>query len=273
MTLPLEDNYEDILGKAMRGLGVTPEELAGRATLDREQIAAQLRGDFSPQAALALAPHLHLDADTLVASGQQAWYPDVPIVPGIRQFTSNWKSMTVNAYAAWDDNGDAAIFDTGADIAALLKAASVHPMRVQAICITHCHADHVARLGSLREAFPKATVYASRREPIEWAILLEEGDDLVAGDLRIEARLTWGHSPGGLTYVVRGLGRLVAVVGDALFAGSMGGGSVSWSDALDTNRKQIFTLPDETAICPGHGPMTTVAQEKEHNPFYPEFKS
>ena len=60
----------------------------------------------------------------------------------------------------------------------------------------------------------------------------------------------------------------VAVVGDAVFAGSMGGGGVSYADALATNKSEIFSLPDDTIICPGHGPLTTVAEEKRHNPFF-----
>jgi hydroxyacylglutathione hydrolase len=64
----------------------------------------------------------------------------------------------------------------------------------------------------------------------------------------------------------------VAIVGDALFASSMGGGMVSFEDALATNRKEIFTLPDDAVIASGHGPLTTLAEEKAHNPFYPEFK-
>jgi glyoxylase-like metal-dependent hydrolase (beta-lactamase superfamily II) len=60
----------------------------------------------------------------------------------------------------------------------------------------------------------------------------------------------------------------VAVVGDSLFAGSMGGGNVSYADALRNNLEKILTLPDETIICPGHGPMTTVGEEKVHNPFF-----
>ena len=72
----------------------------------------------------------------------------------------------------------------------------------------------------------------------------------------------WGH----------GLGQPVAIVGDALFAQSMGGGMISYQDALATNRAEIFTLSDETVVCPGHGPMTTVGEEKAHNPFFPEFK-
>jgi glyoxylase-like metal-dependent hydrolase (beta-lactamase superfamily II) len=57
-------------------------------------------------------------------------------------------------------------------------------------------------------------------------------------------------------------------VGDSLFAGSMGGGAVSYEDALKNNLEKILTLPDNTVICPGHGPMTTVGEEKEHNAFF-----
>jgi glyoxylase-like metal-dependent hydrolase (beta-lactamase superfamily II) len=63
----------------------------------------------------------------------------------------------------------------------------------------------------------------------------------------------------------------VAIVGDAIFAGSMGGGMVSYEDALRTNRDKIMTLPDKTILCPGHGPITSVGEEKKYNPFFPEF--
>ena len=53
-----------------------------------------------------------------------------------------------------------------------------------------------------------------------------------------------------------------------MFAGSMGGGKASYEAAIRTDREEILSLPDETVICPGHGPMTTVGEEKEHNPFF-----
>jgi glyoxylase-like metal-dependent hydrolase (beta-lactamase superfamily II) len=71
-----------------------------------------------------------------------------------------------------------------------------------------------------------------------------------------------------MTYVVTGLAHPIAIVGDSLFAGSMGGGNVSYRDALRNNLEKILRLPDETIICPGHGPMTTVGEEKQHNPFF-----
>ena len=64
----------------------------------------------------------------------------------------------------------------------------------------------------------------------------------------------------------------IAIVGDSLFAGSMGGGQISFQDALKNNREKILTLPEDTIICPGHGPLTSVAEEMTYNPFFPELK-
>jgi glyoxylase-like metal-dependent hydrolase (beta-lactamase superfamily II) len=60
----------------------------------------------------------------------------------------------------------------------------------------------------------------------------------------------------------------VAVVGDAIFAGSIGRGNQSWELARQKVREEILSLPAETLICPGHGPLTTVGEEKEYNPFF-----
>ena len=82
-------------------------------------------------------------------------------------------------------------------------------------------------------------------------------------------RATPGHSPGGTTYVVTGIEPPVAVVGDALFAGSMGGVSPqNYPSALEANRANILGLSEDTLLCPGHGPVTTVTLERKHNPFY-----
>ena len=116
--------------------------------------------------------------------------------------------------------------------------------------------------------------YVGEREPHPDAEGVSPGQDFRVGGLTIATRATHGHSICGITYVVRGihLYRQIAIVGDALFASSMGGGVISYQDALATNRAEIFTLLDSTIVCPGHGPMTTVGEEKANNPFYPEFK-
>jgi glyoxylase-like metal-dependent hydrolase (beta-lactamase superfamily II) len=71
-----------------------------------------------------------------------------------------------------------------------------------------------------------------------------------------------------VSYVITGLAKPLVIVGDAIFAGSMGGGMVSYAEALETGRAALMTLPDETVVCPGHGPLTTIGEEKHHNPFF-----
>jgi glyoxylase-like metal-dependent hydrolase (beta-lactamase superfamily II) len=95
---------------------------------------------------------------------------------------------------------------------------------------------------------------------------LSEGGVVEVGSLPFTVRHVPGHSPGGVAFVGSGM----AFVGDALFAGSIGrtdlpGGNTQ--QLLDSIRAQLFTLPDETVVYPGHGPETTVGQEKRTNPF------
>jgi len=144
---------------------------------------------------------------------------------------------------------------------------------LKTLFITHSHIDHIIDREKVVEAHPEIRVLVNAKEPIAGAERFAAGETFSIGALRVTTRLTWGHSPAGTTYVINGLSRPVAIVGDALFAQSMGGGVISFKDALATNRSEIFTLEDHTVVCPGHGPMTSVGEEKAHNPFFPEFKS
>jgi glyoxylase-like metal-dependent hydrolase (beta-lactamase superfamily II) len=140
-------------------------------------------------------------------------------------------------------------------------------VKIGHILLTHIHTDHILELDRLKER-TGAKAYVSEREPIAGAETFADGRQFQIGSLKIETRRTSGHAAGGVTYIVTGLARRLAIVGDAIFAGSMGGGAVSYEEALRTNRENILTLPDDTIICPGHGPLTTVGEEKQHNPFF-----
>ena len=143
------------------------------------------------------------------------------------------------------------------------------------ILVTHTHPDHVADLEKLKFSTHGTVALVNSREPHPGAesFLIEEMAGWLAEGLRVEPLSTWGHSRGGTSYLIKGLSRPVVIVGDALFAGSMGGGMVSFSDALRTNRSALFTLPEEAIVCPGHGPMTTIGEERQNNPFYPEYQT
>jgi glyoxylase-like metal-dependent hydrolase (beta-lactamase superfamily II) len=150
----------------------------------------------------------------------------------------------------------------------MLKFVADRKIRIQMILLTHTHPDHIADLERLKK-MTEAAAFASKHESIAGAEPFEAGHKFVVGTLQIETRQTSGHSRGGITYVVHGLPKRIAVVGDSMFAASMGGGMVSYRDALENNIQKILTLPDDTILCPGHGPLTTVGEEKVHNPFFP----
>jgi hydroxyacylglutathione hydrolase len=267
--IPLEDNVGDIIGKAQRGLSISDSELAERARVSSSTIRELREGDFDELALLRVAPVLGLSAEALRELAKGEWHPKkIDECDGLAQFNTHYHDMAVNAYLVWDSASRvAAAFDTGADCSEMLRFANRHKLAVKLILLTHAHADHVADLPRLREE-TGGNVFAPARESVPGAEPIEEGKHFRLGNLEIDTRLTWGHSQGGVTYVVTGLGRPIAIVGDSLFAGSMGGGNVSYQDALQNNLEKILTLPDETIICPGHGPMTTVGEEKEHNPFF-----
>jgi glyoxylase-like metal-dependent hydrolase (beta-lactamase superfamily II) len=269
MSIPLEDNISDIIGKAQRGLGVSDSQLAERSGVSTEKIRKLRDGEFDDNAVERAAPVLKLNAAALRKLAAGKWNPEsIGEVEGLAQFNTNYHDMTVNAYLIWDPaSREAVAFDTGADCSDMLQRIEEENLSVKLILLTHAHPDHVADLHRLRKA-TGALVYISELEAEDGAEAIAEGKRFRAGSLEIEARLTSGHSPGGMTYVITGLSRPVAIVGDSLFAGSMGGGNVSYDDALRNNREKILTLPDETIICPGHGPLTTVGKEKRDNPFF-----
>ncbi len=268
MPIPLEDTAADIVGKAMRGLKLTDADVAAKAGIDADAVASFLDGTYDERTARAVAPLLRVSADALSAIGHKAWRPQPVTVAGLAQFNTPYEDMTVNSYVAFDRaTGEAVAFDTGADCTGMLELLAREKLTLKLILLTHTHSDHILELDRLKEK-TGAPAFVGNREPLDGAESFPEAREFQCGALRISTRLTWGHSPGGITYVIAGLEKPVAIVGDAVFASSMGGGGVSYADALRTNREQILTLPDATVLCPGHGPLTTVGEEKAHNPFF-----
>ncbi len=276
--IELEDFFEDVIGKTLRGTGMADGVLSFLTNVETDTIAKLKDGEFDEAAVRAIAPALGLDADALVELANRSWRPEPVELDGLRQFNTVFDPdpddmMTVNSYLVWDpQTKEAALFDTGADADGALVAVKELGLDLKTLFITHSHIDHIIDQNKVVAAHPGIRVLVNGKEPVAGAERFAAGDTFAIGTLRVTTRLTWGHSPAGTTFVVNGLSRPVGIVGDAIFAQSMGGGMISFKDALATNRDQIFTLEDQTVICPGHGPMTSVGEEKAHNPFFPEFK-
>ena len=269
MAIGIEDFCEDIVGKAMRGTGTSETDLATLAGVDIKSIQLLRRGEGHAVTARAVAAPLGLHPEKLVDVFNRAWHPEERAVDGLFMVNTAFSDMFVNAYLIWDTaSQEGALFDTGADASELISKAKQEKITIAHVFLTHTHRDHVADLDRTKAAYPNATVRVGSRELFPGAEPVEHGDVFPVGALKVSARLTWGHAEGGITYVVDGLDTPIAMVGDAMFAGSMGGGKVSYEDALRTNREEILSLPDDTILCVGHGPLTTVGEEKAHNPFF-----
>lgn len=266
--IPLEDNFSDVLGKAMHGLELTDAAAARNSGLSVRQVRLLLEGQFDEVAARSLASALHLQPDALVRLAKGVYQPAVSCPASLVTVTTELGGMKVNAYVLWDTEcRDAAIFDTGASATPILEVIEREKLNPVSIFITHSHSDHIHALGALKRELG-VEAWSSEFEPVRGTNTFRPGDLFNAGCHFIRTRHTPGHSPGGATFVIEGKRIDAAIVGDALFAGSMGGARGNYAAALENIRREILSLADSTIICPGHGPLTTVALEKINNPFF-----
>jgi glyoxylase-like metal-dependent hydrolase (beta-lactamase superfamily II) len=271
--IKLEDFHEDILGKAMRGLGIGKNEMSNRLQCEKSKVEAILSGGVDEALISAMAKELDLDAEKLLSSARKEWYPAPLTINSLKQFNLPFGEMLVNAFVAWDEKSKKAwVFDTGPMAEPILDFLNQESLTVDSIFLTHTHRDHIACLDELRKGTSNPSVYVHELEILDACESITEGFSFSCGTLSLNTLHTHGHALGGMTYLIDGLERPIAIVGDAIFAGSMGGGMISYKDALRTNREKIMTLPDDTVLCPGHGPLTTVGEEKKNNPFFPEFR-
>ena len=269
--IPLEDNFNDVINKAQRGLKISDADLAKRAEVSPDDLAAVKGGKPINAVLRRVARHLRLSPDALEELAHKRWYPEQPLFPrGFAAFNTAYEDMTVNSYLIWDPRERvAAAFDTGATAQAMIDLAHAEGLVVRYIFLTHTHEDHVADLERFaRET--KAEVWASEQEPapLAGAKTFAENAHFHLGTLAVKTLLTSGHSPGMTTFFVTGLSWPLAIVGDAIFAASMGGSADHFLEQYQNNRKKIFTLPRDTVLACGHGPLTTLADEKVHNPFF-----
>ena len=272
--MTLEDHVGDIIRKARTAANVSAEAAAQAAGISAgalktlEETGAGVGGlNFQ-----SLAKLIALDGAKLerIAKG---WLPQ-PVDFGnwreLRVVTTT-KQYSVNAFVVWDEvTREAAVFDTGWDAGPLLALIAENQLQLKHLFLTHTHDDHIAGLKEIRDAHPKVKLHSSAKgAPPDQRN--RANDFIHLGSLRITNRDTPGHAEDGVTYIIGNFPEdapNVAIVGDCIFAGSMGRGFQS-TDLLKQNvREQILSLPGPTLLCPGHGPMTTVEQEKANNPFF-----
>ncbi len=202
----------------------------------------------------------------------------VPVTPFQQNCTLLWCEVTKRAV----------VIDPGGDLSVVERAIAEVDVAVEKIWLTHGHIDHVggaadlkARLKVLIEGPHKDDLFllqhvaesalsfgilnASNVTPDRW---LEDGDQVQVGELTFDVLHCPGHSPGSVVYSSRA--QRLAIVGDVLFAGSVGRTDLPGGDhrqLFKSIREKLLPLGDDVTIISGHGPTTTIGRERATNPF------
>ncbi|BAT71974.1 hydroxyacylglutathione hydrolase [Thermosulfidibacter takaii ABI70S6] len=196
--------------------------------------------------------------------------------------------LEVNCYIIWDEKTkEGAIIDPGAEGKRLERILEVEGIDLKYIINTHGHVDHIGANKDIKEAFPDAQLAIHSKDlallhnalnsfiaPMVGAkaspepdILLEEGDNIEFGNITLEVIHTPGHTPGSIClYSPEG----IMFTGDTLFAGSVGRVDLPMAEPdklIPSIKEKILKYPDDTVILPGHGPTSTIGDERRYNPF------
>lgn len=196
--------------------------------------------------------------------------------------------IMTNCYIVGDsETKQAAVIDPGGHVGAIRSALDRHGLTCQTIINTHTHFDHVGGNTELKEATgAEILVHPAEAEWLKEAgeharmfgvsgassppadRTVDEGDVIEVGAIKLEVLHTPGHSPGSISLVIAGEGKIL--VGDLVFSGSIGrtdlpGGSLD--TLIDSVKTKLYPFPDDTKLYSGHGPATSLGREKRSNPF------
>lgn len=253
--IPLEDDACDIIAKAMHGRNISSKQLAKSTNQTESSINSILQGHSDDNAFRLISHPLELSSAALI--GISGYQPRLRVPDGLIQIVSPFGHAGVNAYLIVQDK-HAIAFDTGTDATPLFTFLNKHQLTLDCLYITHRHHDHLAdvkKFNNTRIIYPEHTKHGQKTN-------IFSGESLLAIDVS-------GHANPARAYYYDGLSSPVCIVGDSVFAGSMGKSpdTISYKQALKTARVNLMSLPPSTILCPGHGPITTVALEQKHNPF------
>jgi glyoxylase-like metal-dependent hydrolase (beta-lactamase superfamily II) len=255
--MPLEDDFCDIVRKARFGHDLAVAEVARMTGISALRLQALEAGQMPAAAEVErLAAALSLRAVQLRAIATGGAQPPAPTaIPGFAVHAVFAEDVGAFAYAVRSDAGSLLI-DCGGGVRELLAALGAAP---DGVLLTHGHRDHVAGLRDLPRgvpvfAHPELCRYVPGLEP------LRDGEEV----LGLEVVYAPGHSPEMLAFVGPGL----AFVGDTVFAGSLGrADSPASYESLLRSARRILALPPETWLFCGHGPVSQVGWDREHNAF------
>jgi hydroxyacylglutathione hydrolase len=271
----LEDELGDVLEKAARNVPLTVENLAAATGIELSRLkdALDYRPDLTQAELARLAGVLNLNEVGLTALAQGNYpLPDaVGLAFSLVPLRMPYGVGVANAYLVSTGGDSAVLFDTGASHAELHRAWPKQIQRLEAVFITHYEAEHIGGLDVVLRETELGFFHGPPNG--RWAQCrgLGEGSTVAYAGLSITAFSTPGHADAHNCYLVKSLAcpqsPAVLISGDLIFAGSLGGGYFCCQRQLTHSRRIMALLPDEAILAPGHGPLTTAANERRFNPF------
>ncbi|MEK6705987.1 MAG: MBL fold metallo-hydrolase [Bdellovibrionota bacterium] len=205
---------------------------------------------------------------------------------------------------ACENTAEAVVIDPGDEVGHIfaeledIEKSLSKKLHVKYILLTHAHVDHVGAAGELKRKIAATGVQAGKQDeglakialnkddellyinikrqadmfglkcedPLPIDHYLKDNEELAVGDLRVTVLFTPGHSPGGVCFKINS----TVFTGDTLFCGSVGRTDILGGDTkamFRSIRGRLLSLDDDTLVCPGHGPETTIGEERQQNPF------
>jgi len=272
---PLEDELGDVLEKAARHAALTYEAVAKAANVELSRIhdAIDYRPDLKPAELSRLAHVLNLNEVGLAALAQNAYpRPEIGALPFcLFPLRMPFGVGVANAYILSTGGDTGILFDTGASGPELKRVWPARIRKLAAVFVTHYEAEHIGGLEEVMHEFGLNHFYGPPTGRWPRCLALGEGQTVEVEGFRITALLTPGHAAEHNCYgvaCVRQPERPVLLVsGDLIFAGSLGGGYFCCQRQLKHARRVLAALAPDVLIAPGHGPFSTVANERRFNPF------
>lgn len=271
----LEDELGDVLEKAARNVPLSMESLAAAARIEpgRLKDALDYRPDLTDAEITRLASVLSLNEVGLAALARGNYPLPEPVgLPfSLYPLRMPFGVGVANAYLISTGGDSAVLFDAGASHAELHRAWPAQIQRLEAVFVTHYEAEHIGGLEVVLRETELGFFHgpASGRWPE--CRSLGDGQAVEYAGLSITAFSTPGHAAEHNCYLVKSARQpqapAVLISGDLIFAGSLGGGYFCCQRQLKHSRRIMDLLPDDTVIAPGHGPLTTAANERRFNPF------
>ena len=272
----LEDDLGDVLEKAVRHAGLALDEVARQSAVELGRIkdALDYRSELSLVELGGLARVLHLNEVGLCALAQGCYpLPEATALPFcLHPLRMPYGVGVANAYLFTTPGSETGVlFDAGASIHELHRVWPKNIRRLAAVFVTHYEAEHIGGLEEIMGELGLATFWGPPSGRWAACVGADEGQRLQVGAFDVTAFSTPGHADQHNCYLVSLAARpeavQVLVSGDLIFAGSLGGGYYCCQRQLKNSRRVLEGLADDTIIAPGHGPLTTVGNERRFNPF------